>query len=179
MEKKYVFKEYAPIYKVLFRNEKKHLRNFLKKEKIEHVGSTAVPGLGGKGIIDILVGVDEKYKKEKFKDKKFLNEKELLKKAGYDFRPNASSEERLFFRKTMNKQVYHLHLTIHDEIDWLKMAAFRDYFLENPDEIKEYEKIKQKAVKFANENGEKYRKYKRKYIDKLTKTALRQSAKLY
>ena len=50
--KKYVFKPYNPKFPVLFEQEKQRIASHLKeKAPIEHVGSTAVPGLGGKGII--------------------------------------------------------------------------------------------------------------------------------
>ena len=49
--KKYVFKPYSKIFPELFQKEKERISPNLKEAlAIEHVGSTAVPGLGGKGI---------------------------------------------------------------------------------------------------------------------------------
>lgn len=60
MKNKYVFKPYNPVFSKLFETEKKRLSNYLTGLfRIEHVGSTAVPGLGGKGIIDIYIVVPE------------------------------------------------------------------------------------------------------------------------
>lgn len=167
---KYIFKEYSKDWKKLFSEEKRFLKTFLKNVKIEHIGSTSVPGLGGKGIIDILVGV---------KKEDYSIEKKLLEKNGYEYRENGSCETRAFFRRLYKKEVYHLHLVVYDEIEWLKGTAFRDYLIENPQELEEYALLKKKAVKIANGDGEIYREYKRNYIEKTVKSALRQSAKLY
>lgn len=49
---KYKFRKYDPKYPLLYKRERMKLRRILgKSPKIEHVGSTAVPGLGGKGLL--------------------------------------------------------------------------------------------------------------------------------
>jgi len=54
--KKYVFKAYSPIFPKLFEKEKDRIKKILgENDLIEHVGSTAVPGLGGKEINDIYI----------------------------------------------------------------------------------------------------------------------------
>lgn len=58
--RKYVFRRYNSKYELLFNKEKAKLKKILPKAKIEHVGSTAVKGLGGKGIIDISIIVPKK-----------------------------------------------------------------------------------------------------------------------
>lgn len=58
---KYVFKPYNSIFPELFEKEKERLSKYLTGEyQIEHVGSTAVQGLGGKGIIDIYLATPRK-----------------------------------------------------------------------------------------------------------------------
>jgi len=85
---KYVFKPYDEIMPILFKQEKERLLKFLKVEVIiEHVGSTAVPGLGGKGIIDICIAVN--------KDKMLIISSQIQ-KIGYEFKQHASVEDRLF-----------------------------------------------------------------------------------
>ena len=62
---KYIFKPYHEIFPKLFEQEKLRLSKYLTGEyMIEHIGSTAVPGLGGKGIIDIMISVS----KDKMRD---------------------------------------------------------------------------------------------------------------
>ncbi|MEA3329527.1 MAG: GrpB family protein [Nanoarchaeota archaeon] len=69
---KYKYRKYDKKYPELFRREKSKLRKILgKKPEITHVGSTAIPGLGGKGVIDILISVSKKQI-IKTKDKKII-----------------------------------------------------------------------------------------------------------
>lgn len=76
----YVFKSYNPIFPQLFEVEKKRLKSFLNKDYlIEHNGNTAVPELGGKGIIDICIVVPDKEQEKVWQD---------LVKAGYKTREN-------------------------------------------------------------------------------------------
>ena len=57
---KYVFKKYSSIFPDLFNKEKDRIELHLKTDlAIEHIGSTAVCNLGGKGIIDIAIGVNK------------------------------------------------------------------------------------------------------------------------
>jgi len=57
---KYVFRKYNPEYRAFFTSEGKKITKALGlTAKIEHVGSTFIPDLGGKGILDIVVGVSK------------------------------------------------------------------------------------------------------------------------
>ena len=79
---KYVFKLYENKFPEIFEKEKDRLSKYLTGDyKIEHIGSTAVPGLGGKGIIDIYI-VSPTDNQE--------NIKEGLLRAGYEARPGFS-----------------------------------------------------------------------------------------
>ena len=54
--KKYVFKSYNKIFPEIFEKEKEKICDFIEETiLIEHVGSTSIPNLGGKGIIDIAI----------------------------------------------------------------------------------------------------------------------------
>ncbi|MCD6367989.1 MAG: GrpB family protein [Candidatus Aenigmarchaeota archaeon] len=165
--KKYVFRKYNPKYKNLFSYEKRKLSKILGSSvRIEHVGSTAVPGLGGKGIIDILIGVTNVKEIQKIKNK--------LKKNNYEFREIASTSTRLFFRKEYryggNIRRVHVHLTRIDSNDWKMMISFRDYLRKNYEIAKKYAEIKREAVKKARGNGEIYRKIKGMFIEKVLKS---------
>jgi len=61
MLRKYVFRPYSQCFSRLFKLEKKRVKNILGDgARIEHVGSTAVPRLRGKGILDIIVSVGKR-----------------------------------------------------------------------------------------------------------------------
>ena len=59
-DNKYFYQPYNDNFRQLYREEELKLRNILGNNIIiEHCGSTAIPGLGGQGIIDILLGSKE------------------------------------------------------------------------------------------------------------------------
>ena len=166
---KYVFRKYQKQYRKLFELERKRLSKALvERARVEHVGSTAVPGLGGKGILDIMIGVPKK---------EFEAYTNKLARAGYEFREKASTKGRLFFRRDYRtiegKRRIHIHMTPIGSRDWRETIAFRDYLKAHPKEMETYAKIKQKAVKTAKGEGEIYRKHKCDFIIKITKKALK------
>ena len=86
-DNKYVYKPYSPLFPELFEKEKQRIALALPCScKIEHVGSTSIEGLGGKGIIDIAIATDHKNLKEITT---------ALQNIGYEFRPSFSTEEML------------------------------------------------------------------------------------
>ena len=124
---KYVFRKYNPEYRIFFTSEKKNIAKALGSiAKIEHIGSTAIPGLGGKGILDIVVGVSKS---------KLLEAKKKLENAGYEFREKASCPERLFFRIDYSyknrKRRIHIHLTKFNSQSWKEFIGFRYYLLKH------------------------------------------------
>ncbi len=158
--KKYVFRKYSPDYTGFFISENKKIaRTLWPTAKIEHIGSTAIPYLGGKGILDIMVGVPQS---------KIMVAKSKLEKAGYEFREKASNPKRLFFRidypyRRRTRRV-HIHLTQCYGQDWKEMIGFRDYLWKHPASVKQYGTIKKEGVKIARGDGEKYRKHKETFI---------------
>lgn len=165
---KYVFRKYNSEYQAFFTSERKKINKALGSiAKIEHVGSTAIPDLGGKGILDIVVGVSKS---------KISEAKKKLEKAGYEFREKASYPERLFFRidypcKNRKRRV-HIHLTKFNGQNWKEIIGFRDYLLKHPEAVEQYDKTKKEGVKKALGDGEKYRKYKEEFIQNILEEVL-------
>jgi GrpB-like predicted nucleotidyltransferase (UPF0157 family) len=156
--KKYVFRKYNKGYIKLYYKEKKKLEKILPEAKIEHIGSTAVLDLGGKGIIDILVGV------------KNLNiAKKILSSKKYDFIKSGGDKNRIFLQKDYGfllKRRVHLQLTKFKSKVWKRALSFRDRLKKSKRLREEYENIKKQAVKFSKGEGKKYREYKKKFIKK-------------
>jgi len=164
---KYVFNKYNDNYKKYFSKEKKNVKRVLgNRVFIEHVGSTAIPKLGGKGIVDIVVGIEDNHISE------YCN---ILKKSGYEFRKIASTPKRLFFRKDYNYRGkvrrIHIHLVKVGSKDWTEMTFFRDYLLEHPQAVKDYAQIKKEAVKKAKGEGKVYKEFKKEFITSITQKA--------
>jgi GrpB-like predicted nucleotidyltransferase (UPF0157 family) len=165
---KYVFKSYNPIFPVLFEREHEKLKNILGNTiTIEHIGSTAVAGVGGKGIIDIMIGIP--------KEKIFFSA--IIKKledAGYEHREKADSLERIFFRIDRPDEVekirrYHIHVTYIDKKDWNETLTFRNYLRNTPQAVKEYENLKIDALKKSEQDGKMYRNLKQPFIEKYSR----------
>jgi 3-dehydroquinate dehydratase/shikimate dehydrogenase len=88
-KQKYVYKPYSKTFPELFQKEKIRISESLKNAlAIEHVGSTAIAGLGGKGIIDIAIAVAKE---------EMERSSEILQKLGFQFRPSFSIPDRLYF----------------------------------------------------------------------------------
>lgn len=166
MMKKYIFRRYEKKSPILFNQEKRRLERILPKDaRIQHIGSTSVQGLGGKGIIDVMISVKKKD------IKKTINN---LEKNNYIHKPN-KSKEREYFEKYKNKlNRFHIHLTYHDSFEFNRAVAFTHYLKNHPEAVKEYVKIKKEAVKYAKGEGKKYREYKSKTLKKLGRLALKE-----
>jgi GrpB-like predicted nucleotidyltransferase (UPF0157 family) len=159
---KYVFRKYDDEYRNFFKVEKKLLARLEPIAKIEHVGSTAVLGLGGKGILDIAIGVPKS---------RIAETKNKLEKSGYEFREKAGTPDRLFFMKdytskARNRRV-HIHLTDLDGKDWEEMKFFRDYLLEHPEAVGKYARVKKDAARKAAGDGRAYGKCKETFIKRV------------
>jgi GrpB-like predicted nucleotidyltransferase (UPF0157 family) len=161
---KYTFKPYNSLFPSLFIKEKARIApHFHFSATIEHVGSTAVPGLGGKGIIDIAIAV-EKDCMEAAKNK--------LQEIGYEFRPPFSTPDRFYFIIYLPDpeeytRRYHIHLTYPEWKEWKELIGFRDYLKSHPETMEEYADIKREAANTANQDGEQYRKMKEPIIEKI------------
>lgn len=134
---------------------------------IQHVGSTAVPGLGGKGIIDIAIAVAKEDMNRVTKQ---------LQELGYEFRPAYSTADRHYFVAFLpdpeeQTRRYHIHLTFISSHDWKGLIEFRDYLRTHPEALEEYAELKRKAVLEANQDGDLYRKIKDPIFRKLLRSA--------
>lgn len=104
---------------------------------IEHIGSTAVPGLAAKPIIDIMAGV------------RALNLVTgligSLGSIGYQYVPEYEVDmpERRYFRKDVGgRRAFHLHVVEHGGEFWERHLLFRDFLRTHPDAARAYERLK-------------------------------------
>ena len=167
--KKYVFRDYSPKYIMLFDKEKRKLKKILPKNcRIEHVGSTSVKNLGGKGVIDILVGTKDK--------KGIIQIKKLLEKNKYKSAEVRGRRDKLSFERDYGifiRRKVHIHITFVNSPTWKEYILTRNFLRKNSEIAKEYEKIKKEALKFTKQNGKKYQNYKRKFLNKIKRKVLK------
>ena len=142
---------YDPRWPELFRREAAHLRSCLPVgliRRIEHFGSTAVPGLAAKPIVDMLVEVTNlRAARSEIAP--------ILQAQGYDYfwRPsfgdNVPPWYPFFIRRDQNGiRNYHIHMvtrhrTFHDH--WERLL-FRDYLITHPETAQKYARLKSKLA---------------------------------
>jgi GrpB-like predicted nucleotidyltransferase (UPF0157 family) len=101
-------------------------------EWIEHVGSTAIPGIEAKPVLDIAAVVHPFPLAE--------DRREALGKLGYEYRGEAGVPGREFFRT--NPRTRHLHVFTFDSEAFFEHVFFRDYLRAYPEKALEYEALK-------------------------------------
>lgn len=147
--------DHDPGWRSLFEREKGSLAETLGPVAIsvDHVGSTAVPGIRAKPVIDILVTTTDLC----------LEEVEGgLAKLGYVHVP-IGDPERLFFRKGMPR-THHLHVVRHGGEEHMKHIRFRDRLIAHPEEAEEYVRLKGSLARRFREDREAYSNGKDDFI---------------
>ena len=164
---------YNPAWPGMFEEEKMHLLDCLPHElirRIEHFGSTAIPNLPAKPIIDILVEVaslDETKKRIV----------PVLEGQGYDYfwRPTHGEDGPPFYawfikRDSAGNRTHHIHMVEHDFEHWDRLL-FRDYLIEHPVIAREYELLKLKLSRDRRNDRVAYTNGKTEFIARVTQAA--------
>ncbi len=165
---------YNPNWPTLFQQEKEHLLECLPKElirRIEHFGSTAVPGLSAKPIIDILVEVTSiEQTREKIVP--------VLESQGYEYfwRPSLFKGQPFYawFIKRGRKgaRTHHIHI-VESDLEQSDELIFRDYLIAHPATAGEYQMLKQRLAESYPKDRVAYTKAKTDFILKVTSEAKR------
>ena len=150
---------------------------------IEHIGSTSVPGLSAKGVIDICVGVKNQHLFSDvvgymhmhpqyiyysvFNDvmpqrRLFVKLKDIdsVKEFGNVF----SNREHIPHEEINSLRVAHVHVWEMDSRDWKRHLAFRDYLRKHEEVRKEYEALKLKLSQQEWKDGMAYNDGKNEFI---------------
>lgn len=140
MENKPILVPHSSEWKILYEKEASLIKKVFGSTllKIEHIGSTSIPDILAKPVIDIAVQIQNHKEAEEFlKD---------LEKLGYIYKPEKSSIERHFFQKG-NPIIFHLSIAYLDRGGyWKRQILFRDYLMNHEDARREYEHIKLKGL---------------------------------
>ena len=130
---------------------------------IEHIGSTSVPRLSAKPIIDILLVV-----KDSSNEDEYLNKMES---AGYQLRVREPDfhEHRMF--RTVDRDV-HIHVSSSGSTEIERYIVFRNRLRKNEFERDNYEKLKLKLAKNQWENMNEYAEAKTEIIERIIASAI-------
>ncbi|WP_431195822.1 GrpB family protein [Klebsiella pneumoniae] len=113
--------DYDEMWPALFENERTLLQMTLGKviSRIHHIGSTSVPGLSAKPVIDILIEVAN------LEELDSLNQ--AMEGVGYTVRGENGILNRRYFTKGGNQRSHHIHAFATGDAQIIKHLAFRDY----------------------------------------------------
>jgi GrpB-like predicted nucleotidyltransferase (UPF0157 family) len=130
--------EYDPTWAELFEYERIALAPIFDGEAvgIEHVGSTSVPGLCAKPIVDVLVGLRELELTE--------DQIEGMARLGYEYLGEHGLPGRLFFRK--EPRTHHVHVVEHNSEVWERQLMFRNALRADEDERRRYDEFKRRLA---------------------------------
>ena len=138
---------YQSGWKELFEQEADLLHSALgeKALRIEHIGSTSIPGMASKPIIDIMVAVVSLPEATKLIP--------VVEALGYEHKPHDTIPGRVYFAKehTPEYRTHHLNLTPHESGFWKNQLAFRDYLRAHDQVAAEYADLKKRlAERYAH-----------------------------
>jgi GrpB-like predicted nucleotidyltransferase (UPF0157 family) len=164
--------DYDPRWPHLFDEEAKRLRAVLDPSLIlglEHFGSTAIPGLSAKPIIDILIAVRSLTEAQT----SFV---EALRNLDYVYWAENPKNDRMFFVKGMppfgSRRSHHVHVTEPQGEMWQRLA-FRDYLRAHPEEARAYQRLKTRLAAEHPTDREAYTDAKSAYIESVMRKAMK------
>jgi GrpB-like predicted nucleotidyltransferase (UPF0157 family) len=167
---------YDPRWPELFRQEKEHLLRCLPHDllgRIEHFGSTAVPGLAAKPIVDMLVEVtDLQVARARIVP--------VLEAQGYDYfwRPTRGEDGPPFYAWFIKRDLrlrtrsHHIHM-VEGHFEHWDSLLFRDYLIEHPQVAREYQDLKLHLAATHPNDRVAYTNAKTEFVVRVTEQAKR------
>jgi len=134
--------------------------------RVDHVGSTSVPGLAAKPIVDLQLSVADVVARDVYVGP--------LEGLGYLFAPDPDSPDFHFFGKPAERpRTFHLHVCQAGSEDERRHLALRDYLRAHPDEVARYAALKRDLVTRHPEDRLAYIEGKDEYVAALERRALK------
>lgn len=125
---------------------------------IHHIGSTSVPGLPAKPIIDILIEVENVADLDRYKP--------VMEEMGYVCRGENGIPGRRYFDKGADDRTHHVHAFSKSSPGAVRHLAFRDYLISHPQVAGEYDVLKIQIAASCNNNIIQYCDEKDPFIKK-------------
>jgi len=127
-----IITEYNSNWRIFFKNEKILLKKIFSNQykSINHIGSTSIPSLASKPIVDISIGVI------KLKEKDFYLR--ILNTIGYQYNTGSEFEDWFLFEKRVLKQTFNLHIMPYNSKRLLDQLIFKNCLLNNRKLIENY-----------------------------------------
>ena len=163
---------YNPQWKKAFDKESLQIKAILAENLvfIHHIGSTAIPNIYAKPIIDLLVEVH---------DINLVGDRTLeMEKLGYEAMGEFGLVGRRYFRKESPRGIrtHHVHIYETNSPEILRHLAFRDYAIAHPQDAEQYSQLKQKLAKQYPNDIESYMDGKDEFVKKMERKAIQWQA---
>jgi GrpB-like predicted nucleotidyltransferase (UPF0157 family) len=158
---KILIEDYDPTWPELFEAHRLTVTNALQKilvHGVEHIGSTSVPGLPAKRIIDMLAVIDD-----------YDNAGpglEQLTAAGWIMAPEEGDQEARKYSMcypSVERRTHHLHV-VEPDWGWQNLLLFRDYLRAHPAAAADYAALKRRLAAADDEDRPRYRSAKAPFI---------------
>jgi GrpB-like predicted nucleotidyltransferase (UPF0157 family) len=159
--------DYDPAWPARFEEEREVLQRLLSPwlaGPIEHIGSTAVPGLAAKPVIDIMAGVET-----------LDGSRDAIAAAatlGYCYFPYQASIRHWMCKPSDAFRTHHLHLVPVSSPQWIRPIAFRNSLRAHRDVAQEYEQLKRVLALQFKFDREAYTEAKASFIAIITEKAI-------
>ncbi|MCT8140260.1 GrpB family protein [Anaerobacillus sp. CMMVII] len=142
----------------MFQEESEKLRDLFENEilNVYHIGSTAIPNIKAKPVIDIMVEVTNIGEVDKFNNK--------MEQLGYEVMGEYGISKRRFFIKGGDNRTHHVHIYEEGNEEIVRHLAFRDYMIAHPEEAMKYSELKLTLAEKFPTNIAKYIEGKNNYI---------------
>lgn len=151
---------YDPDWPRLFKEERARLRSALPAEAvdIQHIGSTAVPRLRAKPIIDIAIGAQSYTMADQWQ--------EAMASLGYDHPGDIGIPDHRIYGRDPGIRRFLVRVVDFDGAQWRQFLQFRDLLIANPRLAAQYEAVKLEAAqKHPTGLRSRYTEAKAGYID--------------
>ena len=132
---------------------------------VHHIGSTAIPGIYAKPIIDLLVEVKDIIKVD--------GQSSAMESLGYKIMGEFGIPGRRFFHKDNQESIrtHHIHTFEIASAQVERHLAFRDYMLAHPEDAKKYSELKRELARKYPQNIDEYIDGKNGFIKEMDKKA--------
>jgi len=156
---------YNSNWREMYKEESEKIKNILNDIIIDihHIGSTAIPGIKAKPVIDILVEVKDIEEVDQYNHK--------MEELEYEAMGEYGIPKRRFSRKGKNNRTHHIHIfqTGNEEIK--RHINFKEYLIAHPDKSREYSKLKEELANKYTYDVENYSNSKSDFIKEIDRKA--------
>ena len=163
----YSIDPYNPEWVSKFNSIKTTLQEIFKEKAlaIEHVGSTSIPGMKAKPLIDVLVIVE--------KIESFDEQKRKMEELGYEWGENYIEPNSLIFFKEGEgrRKTENIHVCENNSLKAIQFIQTRDYVRAHPERAVAYSELKEKLKNLYPDDYPAYRTGKQSFLDETERLA--------